>query len=871
MKKTVKRFLIATLSLLFTGLVFTACSDELNSSSPSLENSPFLETYQAEYGEVYYFETSVLNGKPLEYSVSQGGNNIAVNNYGFMVSSLEAYTVNVKYLGTNGILDTFEIQAQDNGAPHIAFSYQEKFVLEGETVVLPTVSVSDNKDKDVQYTAKLMQEDEEIPISGNEFQAVSGEYRYTVTAKDASGNTTEKTCSITAGGKLDVAKAVNWTSASTDVEYCREISGGTMDVSDEIVYGGFKSSFKVTINDPTATTCVTVKNALIEDISEYDYFLVYIYNNMTSSRRYSVNWSSNHVGTLTQNAWVPVIYPINENLVSDSNNDILQVTQDWKNCNGLRFYIQDGSAASGSIYFTDIFLLNVPNESEFLDDITALEALTASEDWQSQYNLVDVESNVLKAAGAEIDFNSTTGRINAKYSQLLLGGDYDDNTLAYADKKMTISQLVGSGDMWSLPASVEKNMQVKYGNENGSFEITFRLDRNRANTAVINPSVYKKAPAGEVVFMVKNATNSRLKIYTNETAQTGLWPIEVSDEWQEVRLAVKPSSPLKSLEIILYTMDETLIQPLEDGTAKVYYSNIRFVPYEESGNYLPMNENYVNTFTEKWAGQEEISFINENDKQYNGNGVMSVSHESPLMGGRYGFYLNTNKLAALLENGSVKLTVTYNVTNVSHTGKYIGFYGMPTMIADRGEGWHQISTIFTAMPQHFIFCIGSNGSFAWDGYEISGEMLIANISYEYAEPPEFSVAASTTLWQNPESVIPTNEYLYGEETESYKAGFKAGYRYANIVIKPYIEVESGYIEFYFKNMTGKALEIYTTESLAENGGVTSISADSDWQLIRLAVDSAADTYEIQVRGAGESIVNESEVAYYYISTIRVGQ
>ncbi len=865
MRKNVKRFLIATLGLLCSGLFFVGCTEMSQNSSGQLENSPFLESYQAEYGEAYYFETVVLNGKPLEYSVVQNGNNVEVKNYGFMVSSMDVYNVSVKYLNENAILDTFEIQAKDNGAPHIAFSYQEKLVFEDTTVTLPTVSVADNKDKEVDYTAKLMQGTQEVAISENSFQAVKGEYQYIVTATDSSGNTTKKTCLITAGGKLDVAKAVNWTNPNTDVEYCREISGGTMEVSDEIVYGGFENSFKVTINEATATTCLTVKNALIEDISEYDYFLVYMYNDMTSSRRYSVNWSPQHVGTLTQGKWVPIIYPINENLVSDSNNGIYKKQQDWKNCNGLRFYIQDGSAASGSVYLTDIFLLDVPDETEFFDDIAILESLTADDSWQSQYNLVDVEYNVLKAVGANVDLNSGLGRANAKYSQLVLGDKYDENTLAYADEELSISQLVASGDMWSLPASVQKNTQVKYGDERASFEITFRLDRNRANTAVLNPSVYKKAPMGEVVFMVKNATNSRLKIYNSETAKTGLWPIEVSDEWQEVRLAVNGTTPLKSMELILYTMDDELVKPLEDGTAKIYYSNIRYVPYEEAGTYFPMNEGYVNTFAKKWD-KEVVSFVTDEANQYNDNGVMSIKQNDLIMGGRLGFYLNPNKLAALLEKGSVKLTVTYNISKVTTTGKCIGFFGMSAVAADRSEGWHQVSTVFTALPQHFIFTVCSSASFAWEGVGISGEMLIADISYEYAEPPEYTITPSPAgWWQDPASLAPSNDYLYGEETESLKVGFKAGYKYANVVVKPYIEMPTGYIEFYIKNTTGCALEVYIT-----GDEIIQIATSDEWQLVRLTVDPEKTSYEIKVRGKNETVINETEIAYYYISTVKVG-
>ena len=865
MRKTVKRWLIVVLGLLFTGAIFSACTNGENSSSPTLDNLPFSDFYEAEYGEVYYFETLIFNGKPLEYIVSQNGNSVTVKNNGFLVSSLDEYQIDVKYVGGKEILDSFEIKAKDNGAPNIAFSYQEKIVLEGSIVTLPEIFVSDNQDKNVKYTAKLMQGNEEISISDNTFEAVKGEYQYNVSATDASGNTTEKTCLIMAGGKLDVAKAVNWTNPNSDVEYCREISGGTMEVSDEIVYGGFKTSFKVTINNPVAETCLTVKNALIEDISEYDYFLVYMYNDMTSSRQCSVNWSSKHVRVLNQGEWVPIIYPINENLVSDSNNDIYQMQQDWKNCNGLRFYIQNAGTATGSVYLTDIFLLDVPDKNEFIDDLSALELLTASDEWQSAYNLVNAEYNVLQASDSSIDLNDALGRTNAKYSQLVLGEDYDDNILAYGDDRLKISQIVGFGDQWGLPEKIERNTDVKYGDESGSFEVTFRLDRNRVLTKVTNASVYKKSPMGEVVFMIKNATNSEFKIYTDLTADTGVWTVKVSDEWQEVRLAVTTTNPIQSIGIYVYTLDEELVKPLDDGTAKIYYSNIRYIPYEQSGTYFPMTEGYVNTFAKKWAGNEEISFVEDEEKQYNGHGVMSVSLSELLMGGTYGFYLNRNKLAALLEKGGVKLTVTYNVTNVSHVGKYIGFYGTQTAVADKSEGWHQVTTLFTSMPEHFIFAVGSAGDFAWEGVGIIGEMLIADISYEYAEPPEFTVGASTSQWQNPSSVSQTNEYVFGEEAESSKVGFQAGYKYANIIIKSYVAIDTGYIEFYFKNTTGCELELYIAPE-----EIIQINDSDEWQLVRLAVDPEKTTYELLVRGKNEAVVNETEVTYYYISTVRVG-
>ncbi len=865
MRKTVKIILIAVLGSLFCLSAFVGCTSTGNSGKPGDTQSPFLEEYRADYGEVYYFETVVLNGKPLEYAVSYNGTTVDVRNYGFTAAETGVYDVGVKYAEAQDVFDTFRVVVDDNDAPNVALSYYHKFVSAGSTVKLPEVSVSDNADRNLSCDAVLTKNGSSVAISDGSFVAEDGEYLYTVSVTDSSGNQTEKTCLIAVGGELDLARAVNWMSSDTDVEYCREISGGTMEISDEVVYGGFDTSLKITLNEANACTCLTVKNALIEDISEYDYLLIYAYNDMTSTRQYSVSWSSNHVGTLNMREWVPIVFPINEHLVSDSNNVYFKEMQDWKDCNGMRLYIQGADYATGSIYLTDLFLLKVPTETDFLDDLSTLEGYSATDAWQSQYNLVDAKLNVLKAAGASFDLNGVKGRTIAKYSQLILGNEYDENTLTYADERLSISQLVSCDDVWSLPKKIEKTSAVKYGNESGSYEVTFK-ENSRANTRVINPSVLKKAPAGEVVFMVKNATKSELILYNSITAETGLWPVKVSDEWQEVRLAVDSSAPLEYLDLVLYTADYSLVKPMDDGIARVYYSNIRFVSAEENGALLEKNEGYIETFTGKWAGTETISFATDPDKLYNGQGVLSVNQIEALGGGRFGFALNKYKLAALLSKGSVKLTVTYNVKNVSEAGTYIGFYGMEKALADRGDGWHTMTTTFTAMPQYFIFGIGSLNDFGWENKDIQGEMLIADISYEIVEAPRFTVGASSEAWMDPDSVSVSDEYVYGDAAASTKVGFKVGYKYADIIVTLTKDSGARYVEFCFKNVTGKELEIYTDWHLEENNNnVVAISVDEEWQKIRLAINPNSATHVIHVRAKGEKApLSETEVLYYYV-------
>lgn len=861
MKRNIRKFLITTLATLSLGLTFAGCNVINNTNNGN--QAGFEKEYIANYGEVYYFEWAVLNGKPLEYTVTHGREKIEVTNYGFIASENE-YDVSVSYRGEKEVIATFKVTTEDKGAPNIGLTYLQKFVLEGTTVQLPTVSVADNKDKDISYTASLTKNGEEIAVSNNSFVAVSGEYAYTIKAVDEAGNVTEKTCLIKAGGALDVARGVNWSNPNTEVEYCREISGGELSVSDEITYAGFDSSFKVTINDARATTCVTVKNALVEDISQYDYFLVYMYNAMTSRRMVSVNWSGNHCVTLNVGEWVPVAFPINENLVSDSNNSYFREMEDWKTLDGLRFYIQESAKATGSIYMTDIFLIDVPSETEYQDNLTALEQLSSTDEWKDLYNFVDVQYNVLAKASSS-DFSNERARALRKYTELLLGDDYDENTLVYGDTRMSISQLIAHGDSWGLPKNVARTSEVYYGNEKGSYQITCDTTKTRALTAIANPSISKKAPVGEIVFMVKNGTNSAFKLYNDETARTNLWQVAVSDEWQEVRLWVDGTKEFTTTPFYLYTLDGENIKPLEDGTANVYYSNIRFVA-SDNGQYIDVaNEMHAKTYSKSWSGA--LSYTQEEGKLYKDHGTLSVYSATSIAHGSMGFFLNDWKLRAMLERNAVRLTVQYNASAVTEQGRYVGIAGNETLPANR-SGWAEYSVVLTSMPQNFIFAIGNSATFSFTGYGISGELLIGEVTYELVDPPEFSVMADSTAWQDPASVGVTTEQKYATEASSTKVGFKSGYKYGNMAIKTYVSAgeRTAYIEFYMKNTTGKTLEVYTNANLDAGLGLVTVAADNEWHLVRLKIDNATDSYVVYVRGQGEQVVNQNAVEYYYVST-----
>ena len=298
------------------------------------------------------------------------------------------------------------------------------------------------------------------------------------------------------------------------------------------------------------------------------------------------------------------------------------------------------------------------------------------------------------------------------------------------------------------------------------------------------------------------------------------------------------------------------------GSATVYFSDFTYeLIYANEEETLSGGSSVY-----KWTGEMGTS----STEQYNGADSITVTD-----GGAWtmGVFVDNNQLRQLLalpNVTSVNVSFKYKAGTLSSNVQYVGFHGGKTVAIDRTDGWHEVSTKLTALPANFIIGAGIVSGLEWTNASISGTMYIADITFTVNYNEGALVSASTTAWQNPSSVEEATDYVYGTESTSTKVGFNVGYKYANIIVTPIKPLTTGYIEFYFKNTTGKALEIYTTQSLTENGGTTSISADTEWQFVRLAIDPSAATYDIQVRGEGETPANESEVVYYYLSSIVEG-
>ncbi len=773
--KKILVILLSVLTLLCVSLAF-ACDNGEKGWGNKLDWSIFKDEYSANYGEIFYFDYSTFGGKELKFEVKNGGKKVSVVNGGFIVDNDGEYSVSVRMNGDSKVYKKFKVTVMDSENPNVALSEYVKFVAVGDTVELPTVSISDNKDENVTYTVSLTLEGEPIEIEEGTFIAEdSGEYKYKVTAKDSDENESVKECLIVSGTEFDKSVAIAW-SQDTDVVFHSAIHNTKCSVDSEQVWGGFKSSYKIEFNTSSDTTCVTLENSLIKDISEYDYILFYVMNDMTSRRQISFNWTSVYAGYANVGTWTPFVFPISEDLVTASYNSNLSEYQDWKNLNGMRIYIQNSPAASGSMYFSDIYLLKDITEDKYVTAMADMESAVEDQEFYNLYKEVDADYYVLKyeldkenarrkEAEEEPLEDSYTPKYRVAYCEYierLVGEDYNEKTLVYSDRALGSSQLIGAGDQWSMPYSVGATTEYKYGEEKGSIKVTFPIGRTYANLSISKPSVSEiPENSGLIEFYVLNKTGKNLEMYTDHIANNAeVCPISDSEEWQRVVLSCD-TGILNGLGIYLRTRGESEVVSNEEYKS-IYISNVNYVEKDQvkdDFNALALSLSSVE------SDQEYIHKFMEMDRIF-------------------------NALNAVGEG--IELRLAYD----------------------------------KALEGYIKIVVG-------DKYE---EDRLTYVNYDLPiSQPLFS--PSGDFWTRANKVSFDSEYYYEDigDSKSIKIEPQSGMSYSSVALgySAIAEIESEQVTVYVLNKTGKPLEMYARA----DGSIkpSKVAVGNEWQEVTLTI------------------------------------
>lgn len=869
-----RKLLIVILSVLTVACGLTACKTA--DKKTGLYQTAFTDVEVA-FGDVYYFDLCTIDGQPLEFEVTYGGKNVEVVNYGFLADNEGEYSVTAKLLNGKKA-GTFKVSSVDRLGPNVALSYYDKHVVVGTTLKLPDVMVADDKDENLTVTKVLYRDNVEVEIKDGTFTVEDGEYRYVVKATDLAGNTTEKTATIYGETEIDTHIALDWANGKATIPFAQEMHATTFGTTTEQVYPGFESSFFIDMQEGNQNACVAFKNSLIKDLSEYDYIVCYIYNDSTKARMMSLNWTSEYAPMMNVGGWQALVAPISDDLTELSWNGYLRKNADWKSLDGMRIYVQNSENATGRVYFSNLYVLNAPNKTDFETKINEFLLATIGDDYKAMFRELSLNYEILKE---QEDVTDLYALALDHYMQLDMGDDYDDGVLCVLSCPFGTTQLVGTGDMWSTPESVKYTEDISYGTEKGSLEVTTKPNMKYANLSVRTTLQGGYVSSGMIEFYVKNTTGNALELYTSEMLSNGgVYVITDGNEWQKVVLATPFNSVFDGMTICMRGASESVIS---NKSEKVYFSNIRIVELTDEGVYCETDDNVPFNF-KSWNG----SAVCSDEVKYEDKNTVKISGPAPNWGA-VGVFLNTMLLRGCFADENVEgVTVSfkYYVESRNENMHYI-YLGGPggtdhsEVLGENGK-WHTFSTTFNEVEANTIVALSETENLTWTGHENEAVFYIADITYQktyYAEgekpykpdkTTEFVITASTIAWQEPASCKYRSDITYNGEKYSTIISFNAGYKYADFVVNlptTLTNFADGKIEFYIKNTTGVALEIYTDPS--KWSGVVSVSASDEWQKISLYADDSEGVKDVIVflRGVGESVVNASEVKSVFISMV----
>ncbi len=870
-----RKILILILSFVAACSIFVSCKTADNKKEGVYQD--YFTNGEIAFGDVYYFDLCIVDGRPLDFEVSFGNKNVAVENYGFLADQTGEYTVKAK-LSNGTIAGTFKVVSVDKNGPNVALSYYDKHVVVGTTLKLPDVTVADDKDENLTVTKVLYRDNVEVEIKDGTFTVEDSEYRYVVKATDLAGNTTEKTATIYGETEIDTHIALDWANGKATIPFAQEMHATTFGTTTEQVYPGFESSFFIDMQEGNQTSCVTFKNSLVKNLSDYDYIVCYMYNDSTKPRMMSLNWTSEYAPFLNVGGWKALVVPISEELSELSWNGYFRENHDWTSLDGMRIYVQDAENATGRVYFSNLYALNAPNKTDFEAKINEFLLATLGDDYKAMFRELSLNYEILKE---QEDVTDLYALALDHYMRLDMGDDYDDGVLCALSHPFGTTQLIGAGDMWSSPESLRYTEDICYGTEKGSLEVTTKPNMRYANLSVCTTLQGGYVGSGMIEFYVKNTTGSPLELYTNDSLNYGgVYTVTESNEWQKVVLATPFNSVFDGMTICMRGASESVIS---NKSEKVYFSDIRIVDLADEGTYCETDDNVSVNF-KSWNG----SAVCSDEVKYEDKNTVKISGPAPSWGA-VGVFLNTMLLRGCFADENVKevaVSFKYYVESRNENMHYI-YLGGPggtdhsEVLGENGK-WNTFSTTFNEVEANTIIALSETKNMIWTGHENEAVFYIADITYQktyYAEgekpykpdkTTEFVITAATIEWQEPASCKYRSDITYNGEKYSTEISFNVGYKYADFVVNlptTLTNFADGKIEFYIKNTTGVALEIYTDPS--KWSGVVSVSASGEWQKISLYVDDSdgVDDVTVYLRGAGEAVVNESSIKSVFISMV----
>ncbi len=387
----------------------------------------------------------------------------------------------------------------------------------------------------------------------------------------------------------------------------------------------------------------------------------------------------------------------------------------------------------------------------------------------------------------------------------------------------------------SLPRSV-RYVAAKAIEDNTKGSDTLSTLYSMSGIASYHVETYLQAETGEYILseeksLYKYTTIGETVDYTNNAPEIDGYYLNASSSTLSGQVKEDGSLVLK----LYYTMDKGfMVDGNTSNPAKPITADFDTVyGYEENSIKLTFNEH-------KYANFRLTAL----------NGIASATE------GYVTFYLK-NETGIALE---------------IYTDKSLSVVGGPTQLS-ADTNWQQVTLYVNNAGNDIVtvYLRSLNEATVLNGVSVYLSKVTTDIVAESPEAVEssFQIVGSKTQWQDPASCETTDEMLYNG-AKTTKLGFKAGYKYGDMsfAFDAGLDFIGEQVDFYLYNNTGVALDIYTDP--AKWSGVVSLSAATGWQKVSLYAPLTAEggSFTVHLRGAGESVVNASEIKYVYISPVQ---
>ena len=391
-------------------------------------------------------------------------------------------------------------------------------------------------------------------------------------------------------------------------------------------------------------------------------------------------------------------------------------------------------------------------------------------------------------------------------------------------------------EAWNVSKEVTFTSEVKYGEEMQSAKVKAGAGEKYATFKVVANTDDR---AGVIEFFIKNTTGATLQVYSPFNTDR-IISVAASDDWQFIQLHIDGAQA--EYKVCVRGVNESVINTEE---CYFYVSNVTFNS-EVYYKLMPQND--------PWGKAK------------------STSYETNVT---YGDELSSTKVTTSAGNDRASITAT--AITSTNTG-YINFYvknttgsrlklynsANPVMIyLDNSDEWQYVRMAINADQTEVTIVV-----YGVDANNNSQAINADDACYYVSEikPCEvyYSIGETDDVWSKPASLSYVTNVAYGTEAGSMKVGVKVGEARANLIATATATKAAGYVEFYIKNTTGKALRVYSNHGTVMNY----LTASEDWQLVRFPIDETAGSFYIYVYSQDDSKFSETDVVYYYVSDVK---